>query len=59
MSTSSISFSIQKENQPKLFQTFSNVIFSKVLKNEFETVVINEPSVFEPLKVYCSFLRNS
>ena len=27
--------------------------FSKVLKNEFETVVVNEPSVFEPLKVYC------
>ena len=23
------------------------------LKNEFETAVLNEPSVFEPLKVYC------
>ena len=30
--------------------------FSQVLKNEFETVVVNKPSVFEPLKVYC-FLR--
>ena len=28
-------------------------LFSKELKNEFETAVINEPSVFEPLKVYC------
>ena len=27
---------------------------SKGLKNEFETAVVNEPSVFEPLKVYCN-----
>ena len=27
---------------------------SKGLKNEFETALINEPSVFEPLKVYCN-----
>ena len=26
---------------------------SKELKKEFETDVVNEPSVFEPLKVYC------
>ena len=25
----------------------------KGLKNEFETAVVNEPSMFEPLKVYC------
>ena len=30
--------------------------FSKGLKNEFETAVVNEPSVFEPLKFYCSFI---
>ena len=29
------------------------VFFSKGLKNEFETAVVNEPSVFEPLKFYC------
>ena len=28
--------------------------FSKDLKNEFETAVVNEPSVFEPLK--CGFV---
>ena len=28
--------------------------FSKGLKNEFETAVINELSVFESLKVYCN-----
>ena len=27
---------------------------SKGLYNEFETAVVNEPSVFEPLKVYSS-----
>ena len=31
--------------------------FSKKLKNEFETAVVNEPSVFEPLNVYCTFRR--
>ena len=27
--------------------------FSSGLKEEFETAVVNEPSVFEPLKFYC------
>ena len=31
--------------------------FSKELKNEFETAVVNEPSVFEPLKFYCTWQR--
>ena len=30
--------------------------FSKGLKNEFETAVVNEPSVSEPLKFYCSII---
>ena len=29
--------------------------FSKGFKDVFETVVLNEPSVFEPLKFYCNF----
>ena len=29
------------------------MVFSKGFKNEFETAMVNEPSVFEPLKVYC------
>ena len=28
------------------------------LKNEFETAVVNEPSVFEPLKFYCIYVRD-
>ena len=29
---------------------------SKGLKKEFETAVVNEPSVLEPLKFYCLFI---
>ena len=29
-------------------------IFFLGLKNELETAVVNEPSVFEPLKLYCN-----
>ena len=28
-------------------------LFSKEFRNEIETTVVNEPSVFEPLKIYC------
>ena len=28
---------------------------SKAFKDEFETAVVNEPSVFEPLKFYCKY----
>ena len=37
---------------PKLSQICSYWIFSKGFKDEFETVVVNELSVFEPLKFY-------
>ena len=51
----------EKENHPKLSQICSYGIFSMGLKNEFsrdlesefETAVLNEPSVFEPLKFNC------
>ena len=45
----------KKENQPKLSQICNYEICSKGPKNEFETAVVNEPSVFEPLKFYCSY----
>ena len=41
-------------NHPKYNNVCSYGIFSKELKNEFETAVVNEPSVFQPLKFYCS-----
>ena len=33
--------------------------FPKGLKIEFETAVVNEPSVFEPLKFYCTCTLNN
>ena len=38
----------------KLSQICSYGLFSKGLKNEFETTMVNEPSVFKPLKFYCT-----
>ena len=43
----------KKENHPKLSQICSYGICSKGLKNEFETAMAYESSVFEPLKFYC------
>ena len=37
------------------YSKFAAIRFcSKGLKNEFETAVVNEPSVLEPLKFYCT-----
>ena len=46
-------FQFEKEKHPELSQFCSYGIFSKGLKNVFERAVVNEPSVFEPLKFYC------
>ena len=46
-------FNVKKENRPKLSKTCSYKIFSKGLKNELETAMVNKPPVFEPLKFYC------
>ena len=43
----------KKGNQPKLNQICNYGICSKGPKNEFQIAMINEPSVFEPLKFYC------
>ena len=56
MSTHNIPFlNIKKENHPKLSQICNYGICSKGPKNNFETAVVYEPSVFEPLKFYCIF----
>ena len=61
MNTHNIPLSIyKKENGPKLSKICCDGIFSKGLKNEFETAMVNEPSVFEPLKFYfCSDKRKT
>ena len=40
-------------NYPRYNYVCSYRICSYGLKKEFETAVVNEPSVFEPLKFYC------
>ena len=46
-------FQYKKENHPNLSKICNYGICSKGPKNEFETAVVNEPSVFKPLKLYC------
>ena len=50
-------FNIKKENYPIMLINYPKYgamgFCSKLLKNGFETAVVNEPSVFELLKFYC------
>ena len=48
-------FNVNKMNTLNYSKSAAMEFFSKGLKNEFETAVVNEPSVFEPLKFYCSY----
>ena len=48
-------FNMNKKNTLNYPKTAAMGFFSKGLKNEFETAVVNEPSVFEPLKFYCIY----
>ena len=47
-----IIFNIEKKITVNYYKSAALVFFSKGLKNEFETAVVIQPSVFEPLKVY-------
>ena len=55
MNTNNIPFSIKKR-KITLILNLPLWDFSNGLKNEFETAVVDEPSVFEPLKFYCIYL---
>ena len=46
-------FNIKKKITPNYSRSAALGFISKGIENEFETAVINEPSVFEPLRVYC------
>ena len=46
-------YNMNKTNTLNYPKSAATDLFSKGLKNEFETAVVNEPSVFEPLKFYC------
>ena len=46
-------FNMNKKDTINYPKSAAMGFLSKGLKNEFETAVVNEPSVFEPLKFYC------
>ena len=54
MSTHNIPFFNMKKKNTLNYSSSAAMNFSKGLKNEFELAVVNEPSVFEPLKFYCA-----
>ena len=57
MSTHKIPFSILKKKITLNYPKSAAIGFcSKGLKNKFETAIVNEPSVFKPLKFYCTFV---
>ena len=53
MSTHNIPFQYKKEKLPLIILSLPLWDFFKGQKNEFETAVVDEPSVFEPPKFYC------
>ena len=53
MSTHNIPFSTITQKNTLNYPRSAAMRFSKGLKDEFEKAVVNESSVFEPLKFYC------
>ena len=55
MSTRNIPFSIYKRKSAKIIPNLQLLdFFFMGLKVEFETAMVNEPSVFKPLRFYCT-----
>ena len=46
-------FNMNKKNTLNYPKSAAMGFFPRDFKNEFETAMVNEPSVFEPLKFYC------
>ena len=58
MSTHNIPFfNMKKKKTLNYSKSAAMGFYSKGLKNEFERAVVNEPSVFEPLKLYCTCMN--
>ena len=58
MSTHNIPiFNIKKRKSSYIFLNLQ-LFFPRNSKNEFKTAEVNEPSVFEPLKFYCTLKEN-
>ena len=50
-------FNMNEKNTLKYSKSAAMGFFSKGLKNEFEIAVVNEPSVFEPLRFYFIYTK--
>ena len=50
-------FNKKRKIDPNYHKFASVGFFSQGFKNEFETAMVNEPSVFEPLKFYCTIKK--
>ena len=61
MNTHNIQFEYNKNHLKylKYNNIFSYGIFCQGFKNEIKIAVVNEPSVFEPLKFYCIHIGTS
>ena len=46
---------MKEKNTLNYLESAAMDFFSKGLINQFETAVVNEPSVFQPLKFYCIY----
>ena len=46
---------MKKEKLPLIILSLPLCNFFQGLKNEIEKAVVDEPSVFEPLKFYCKY----
>ena len=55
MSTNNIPISKYNRKSAEIIPNLQLWDFPKGFKNEFETAVVHESSVFEPLKFYCIF----
>ena len=54
MSTHNMPCSIERRKSSKIILNLQLRDFFQGTQDEFETAVVNEPSVFEPLKFYCT-----
>ena len=52
-------FQYEKKKTLSYSKSAAMGFYSKGLKNEFKRAVVNEPSVFKPLKFYCIFTERS
>ena len=59
MKTHNIPFSIFLKENHTILSKLCRYFFLGTQEREFETAVVNEPSVFEPSKFYCILFQSN